>query len=111
MDTLRGELNDHGFDWQTGRIIYQPVTDNAYSPGWADGNDLLPAFEIPTDHPILDEPYDGGYGAPRCPRIVAFDTAHIYYPYQYDGASGLTTMKIRPDAYIGSTDPTPYPGG
>ena len=111
MATLREWLTQVGFDWENGVIVYQPVTDEAYSPGWAWADHLLPSRVIPHDHSILDEEFDDGHGAPRCPRFVAMDDKRIYFPVQYDGATWVEWVYKDVRNYVGTTEATPYPGG
>lgn len=108
MATLRGFLDVAGFDWKAGRIIYHP-TDGS-SPGWADldGDPV----ELTPDAKVLDQEFYSGYGGPECPRFVAFDKDQAYFPYQYDGSTGVDTVYLDPTKYLGKdAKPTPYPGG
>ena len=104
MATIKQWLEDYGFDFDKGRIIYQE-TDYPY-PGWCDPDR---AMYIPTDHPILTTEFDNGYGGPNCPRFIAEDTEAIYFPVQYDGATWLEKVWKNLDKYLSHS--TPYPGG
>jgi len=106
---VRELLDMLGFDWATGRIVYQATT--GYSPGCSDGKDIAAGIEIGTQHPILDEQFYAGYGSAWCPRIIARDNEAIYIPVQYDGASWMTRIVVDLDWYKETGHPTPYPGG
>lgn len=108
--TLRRWLDDAGFHWETGVIAYQRVAKDDY-PGWGDPLEGTVTEAIKFDHEILDRPFEDGYGAPMCPRVVCYDSLWIYFPYQYDGATGLVKVSRTPNAYIGNNTRTPYPGG
>jgi len=109
MSTLREWLTDAGFDWANGRIVYQAVAPDAYCPGW--GSPISGKF-IDSTHPVLDEQFESGYGAPRCPRIIARDGVAIYFPGQYDGSTWLERIVIDLDKYVGADFiVSPYPGG
>lgn len=111
MATLREWLNELGFDWENGIIVYQPVTEDAWCPGWAGDDEFLPPRIIPRNHPILDEEFDNGYGAPECPRIVAEDKERVYFPVQHDGATWLVYVYKDVRKYVEKSEETPYPGG
>lgn len=111
MSTLRKDLNEKGFDWESGMIVYQAVSEEAYSPGWAGENELSQSVQIDENHPILDEEFFSGYGSPQMPRFVACDSTYIYFPVQRDGATFIAKVLRLIGNYIGSEMPTPYPGG
>lgn len=111
MAKLRDWLNELNFDWETGQIIFQDIEENAYCPGWASECDLKNSVLISKDHPILDKEFYSGYGAPECPRFFAKDSKAIYFPVQYDGSTGIEKIIIDVAEYVGSSKPTPYPGG
>ena len=81
MTNVKKMLDLLGFDWDSGKIIWQRV-DNDSCPGWG-----TPACAeiIAHDHDILVKEFSDGYGSPKCPRIVAEDKAAIYFPIMYDG--------------------------
>lgn len=108
MATIRKWLNESEFDWKNGHIIYQQVTKDSYSPGWGDPEK---GEEIESDHFILDHEFYSGYGAPQCPRFFAKDNNAIYFPFQYDGATGIEKIFLDPSYYLTKDHPTPYPGG
>lgn len=108
MSTLRSWLNDAGFDWENGTIVYQEA--NGYSPGWSGSEELSPPRVIESSDSVLDREFDSGYGAPRAPRIFARDNHAVYFPGQYDGSTWLETVIIDPEYYL-SGNATPYPGG
>jgi hypothetical protein len=112
MTTLRECLTRSGFDWDTGFILWQPIKqdpESCYqiSPGNAWEDDVLPTVEMP--EAVLDEEFSSGYGAPEMPRFIAQDADHTYFPVQYDGATGV--HRVPRWLRVGSTEPTPYPGG
>jgi hypothetical protein len=109
MSRLLDWLNEVGFDWTTGRVIVVPTT--GYSPGWSSDDELeLPRLASQSDE-LLTQEFDGGYGSPQCPRFIAEDSRRIYFPYQYDGSTGLVVVEADLDAYLSGNVPTPYPGG
>ena len=117
MAKLREWLEEEGFDYETGTIIAHMCTDNSYSPGWGDGDEAFkftfkgnkcPDNEI---NVLLDVEFDDGYGAPECPRFIAEDKDKLYFPWQYDGATGLEVVYKDISKYMDVSNPTPYPGG
>lgn len=107
METIRNWLEEAEFDWDNGKIVYQDTGDGY--PGWSREG---PRELIPHDHPILTKEFDAGYGGPECPRFVAQDLKAIYFPYQYDGATGIEKVFRDVDDYLRSPEvETPYPGG
>ena len=107
-ETLREWLDEHGFDWNNGTIIYQGVDDEAYCNGWG-----LPtnAAVITHDHPVLDHRFEPGYGCPEAPRIIAKDSTAIYFCCQYDGSTWLEKVMTDITYYLTPEHPAPYPGG
>jgi hypothetical protein len=107
MITLRRELEELGFDWDSGKILYQKTID--FAPGWDEPRD---AEYIAATHPILDEEYSRDYGAPTCPRFVAEDKEAFYFPSQYDGATLVEKIWKDLDKYLDfKKNMSPYPGG
>ena len=84
MPTIREWLSQSGFDWKGGTIIYQEV-EGGY-PGWSNPINAL-IIDKRNTHPILDQHFKDGYGSPDCPRFVAKDKNHMYFPGQYDGST------------------------
>lgn len=110
MATIRQWLQNEGFDFENGRILFQDVTEDAYCPGWArDDYELKDTIEI-KDHPILDHEFNDGYGSAQCPRFLAKDSKKIYFPSQYDGATCVNSIEIDLDSFVGNKKPLPYPG-
>ena len=108
MTTLRANLTEQGFDWETGEILYQETDDGTY-PGW---EPPLRGMMIGADHPILDLEYDSGFGGPHCPRFIARDKNAVYHPAQYDGSTWIERAPTGWAQYLGDNpEPTPYPGG
>ena len=108
--TIRKLLNDEGFDWQRGEILYQTWPSD--TPGWGAAN--VPAHYITQDDVILDLEFDDGYGGPDCPRFLAKDGRFLYFPVQYDGATWIDKMAWDLDWYCEIAEPMrklPYPGG
>ena len=102
--TIAGWLNEAGFDWESGTIIWQDTgTDE---PGWAS---MKSARKIPPDHPILTKEFDSGFGRAECPRFIAEDRERLYFPSQYDGKTDLVYVYKNIDVYLTSKD-SPYPG-
>jgi hypothetical protein len=114
MATLRAWLNEEGFDWKTGKIIAHTLKEGSYSPGWGDMeaayfwdySSNLPAMQMDA---LLDTEFDDGYGSPNCPRFIAEDATKLYFPWQYDGSTGLQSVVKDIMHYISNA--TPYPGG
>ena len=100
-----------GFDWGSARIIFQPVTKDAYSPGWADADECCDPVEVDPSHPFLDEEFESGYGAPYMPRFIATDGIFLYHPAQYDGSTWVETTEMSFNSYLKPGKKLPYPGG
>ena len=107
--TLRKWLDEEGFDWKSGTIVYQET--ESYYPGWTHDCGFKPGEIISVIHPILDREFYSGYGGPECPRIFARDQYAIYFPGQYDGATWLEKIAIDIGHYCIPGNKTPYPGG
>ena len=106
MPTIREWLSESNFDWEEGTIIYHE-TGLYNHPGW---ESVKSASIIENDHPILDKYFYDGYGSPRCPRFVAKDKNHMYFPGQYDGSTFIVVVSINMQDYLNGME-TPYPGG
>jgi hypothetical protein len=107
--TIRQWLDREGFDWTLGRVVVHETEEDS-SPGWS--YRTSPGTIVENSDPILDHKFYVGFGGPMCPRFVAFDGVRVYFPYQYDGATGLEFVYLDPEAYLGNEAcPTPYPGG
>lgn len=106
--TLRGWLNEAGFDWESGLIVWQDTGEDNY-PGWHTPE--APGVVITKDHEVLDRKFYCGYGGPECPRIFAQDKNAIYFPGQYDGSTWLERIVTDPGFYTLPGNATPYPGG
>lgn len=107
ITTLREELTVSGFDWDAkgARIIIQ--SSDSQFPGWSHGTS---AKEIGVDAPELDTEFNDGYGGPTCPRFIAEDDVAIYMPWQYDGATGVFSVRKDISVYLDTKYSTPYPG-
>ena len=105
MPTIREWLSESGFDWKEGTIIHQEVDGDC--PGW---DSPINALIIESTHPILDEYFEDGFGSPKCPRFVAKDKNHMYFPSQYDGATYIVVVSTDMEDYLNGLE-TPYPGG
>ena len=109
--TIRGWLENAGFDWENGRILYQKVKDDNWgkTPGWSSPTG---AGFISHDAPILDEVFSTGYGGPTTPRFIATDEEKLYFPAQYDGATWLEVIWKDIEKYLDFANyESPYPGG
>lgn len=106
MATLRGWLTEAGFDWSDGRILWQDTGESG--PGW--GSPTAASWITP-EHAILDTEFSEGYGSAECPRFIAEDSTTLYFPYQYDGATGLVVVRKDLTHYLDPKNETPYPGG
>ena len=105
MATIYDWLEEAGFDFQAGEIIYQSVTEDSYSPGWGD-----PASAGPMPIEVLHQKFSDGHGSPQCPRFFARCGDFIYFPRQYDGSTSLVKVNVNPSFYLDINHPTPYPG-
>ena len=110
MATLRKMLDNAGFCWDTGVIVWQDVTEEAHSPGWAGEDELKKPEFIDKHHAVLDTEFDASYGAPRCPRFVAKDHRRIFFPVQYDGSTTVDWVCQSLTPYMNGEN-FPYPGG
>ena len=115
--TLREWLEDAQVDWSTLILIAHTMAPGSYSPGWGTALDAVRFdFTAPNQldvipHPLLDHKFDCGYGAPEAPMFIARDKSKTYFPYQYDGATGLVTVFNDIEQYMDVKNGTPYPGG
>lgn len=107
MPTIKEWLTTEGFDWESGEIIYHEVEDSNH-PGWSGA---ISASLVPHTHQVLTKEFDHGYGSPQCPRFIAKDKNAIYFPWQYDGATGIQKVFISIKKYLDISNETPYPGG
>ena len=106
MATIRKWLDALDFDWSTGIVLHQPTPGE--TPGWA--HTVEPTCVMPDE--VLDQEFDDGFGGPQCPRFVAYDHAFVYFPSQYDGATGPERVPRDPGWWAENPDAeTPYPGG
>lgn len=85
ITTLREKLNQKEFDWNTGKIIVQ----FPYRSGYPDICDGDTRKYILFNDPILDLKFDAGFGAPEMPLFIAEDALKLYFPTEYDGATGV----------------------
>lgn len=138
--TLREQLTTVGLNWDKFLIIYHELS-NWENPGWHDDEEIKQAFIISNalklkfsnadtknhvisveDHPILDEEYSIGYGAPECPSFIARDwnddgtPRRCYFPVQYDGSTYIDYIEEDLEKYLtknedGYYNSIPYPGG
>ena len=77
MTTVRKLLDDLGFDWTTGVIVYRP----RHAEPFRDAKQ----WEIFRGHHILDEEFDELSDGTVGPNIVARDRTAVYIRRQYDG--------------------------
>jgi len=105
MTTLRKELESVGFDFDKGKIIIKETDD---CPGW---DNMGSGRFIKSTDSLLDNEFDDGYGRPECPAFIAVDEECLYFPRQYDGATGVDKIHKNIDIYLLDDEPTPYPGG
>jgi hypothetical protein len=106
METLRKELTELGFDWNTGKIILWNL-DGEYR-SWSESQPVVKTIKDWKDKD-LDYEYDTGYGSADTPHFIAEDDKFIYMPVQYDGASWLYKVSKDIDYYM--TNEPPYEGG
>lgn len=117
MATLREWFDDEKVDWPSLVMICHTMAEGSYSPGWGTPAEAVrfdftkPGALDVRPHPVLDQQFDSGYGAPEAPMFIAQDKTRTYFPYQYDGATGLVAVLRDIEAYMDVTNATPYPGG
>lgn len=102
--TLRKFLDACTFDWNTGRILIQKECAGSYS------EKANPRYIQRTD-PILDLPFDNGYGSVGCPAFIAEDQDAIYVLAVYDGASWCSKIYKSLSRYLDPNCETPCIGG
>ena len=107
MATIREWLNAFGFNWESGKIIYQETCGDA--PGW---DEPVAARLVGHWDPILCLEFDAKWGGPECPRFVAEDDAAIYFPAQaqYDGSTWCVRIWKDLLRYLDIANESPYPG-
>lgn len=108
MATIRQWLDDAGFDWTVGSIIYQEVDGD--TPGW---KAPVSAELISADHPILTKAFNSDFDAPECPRFIATDREALYFPSYCDGDGSNRLAKVWKNIETNldfNEYPTPYPG-
>ncbi len=117
MATLREWFDEEKVDWTSLVLICHTMAPDSYSPGWGRPQDAVRfdftkpgALDI-RPHPVLDHSFYSGYGAPQAPMFIAQDRTRMYFPYQYDGSTGLVAVLRDIEAYMDITNNTPYPGG
>jgi hypothetical protein len=93
-DTLRQWLTGAGYDHEKGTLIVQPRAD------YWDDEPQQPQRVAQWDDPLLDEPFDSGFGGAEHPHFVAYDDQRIYFPGVYDGASWITNVAKDPNYYL-----------
>lgn len=108
-DTLRKWLNEAGFDWSSGRIVYHYGKDQAVC--YYEDCDVEARIELDWAHSVLDREFYSGYGVVECPAIIAQDNKALYFPSRYDGTTELVKVMLDIDHYLQDGSHTPYPGG
>lgn len=106
LATIRQWLQDAGFDFEAGTIVYHQVESEHRGPGQSDA--ICAISPMPDD--ILDKEFEDGYGVTRCPRFFARCGDWIFFPAQYDGATWLEKVNVNPFYYLDFHNETPYPG-
>lgn len=105
MTTLRKDLNEQGFDFSSGRIVYKPRGYDKYEffikydyyigakEFCAQSPDETPVARVLAhDDPILDIEYYSGHGGEAQPQIMAEDDTKIYFYVCSDGATWLGSL-------------------
>lgn len=105
--TLRSELDGLDFDWDTGKIVFQPHKYDT-SLGVKRDPNQPPRF-IEASDPILDQGFNPEYGLPTCPFVFARDQKAVYFTAWHDGSSWIERVAIDPEHYL--TNNMPYVGG
>ena len=118
MDTLRKQLTNLDFDFESGTIIlHQQEPDESdkddaefceYSKfditsEWCEG--IIHRNTIDLNHEVLDYKISC-----MCPCIIAKDKNAIYFPAQCDSRSWLEKVYIDIEKYLEKDSTTPYPG-
>lgn len=98
--TLREQLDDCGFDWQTGLILYQGFALDEDGEVDYYTNNTNPPCLLAHDSPLLDIKFDTGYGSVQFPPMIAYDAGRVYVIGCYDGSSWLQAIEIHPEAYL-----------
>lgn len=84
----------------TGEIIAVVIGEKGWS-GYGDEHGLSDEHKGKVltwleARPLLDYDYDKGYGAPDCHAVAVYTEDEVIMAYQYDGATGLFTVKRNP---------------
>ena len=107
--TIRQWLDQSGFDWANGRVIWHPTPEDTSPGNWT--REGAPV-EVGKGHIMLNVPFYTGFGGAMCPRFVAYDADRIYFPERYDGSTSLAFVYRDLNEYLGDgAAETPYPGG
>jgi hypothetical protein len=106
--TIRSWLEEQGFDWDSGVIVYQWREGGEFAPGWSTPDS---SRQLDFTDPILDTRFCTGHGGPMAPRFFAKDRTAVYFPGQYDGATWCEKVVTDPKWYLDPANKTPYPGG
>lgn len=115
MATIKQWLTEAGFNWQKGTVIIhdQARDEEGFDrcPGWTGVEDITERYIVDEGHPLITHEFDDGLGGPECPRFVAQDGSHIYFPQHHCGATSLCKVCINMTHYLEEESTTPYPGG
>jgi hypothetical protein len=71
--------------------------DERHAPGHARKGEILTWEEA---RPLLDYPYDTGYGAPDCHGITAWTAKRVIFVTQYDGATAIDYVPRNPTRIV-----------
>lgn len=96
--SFRELLNENGFDWEKGRIIYQEAP--SYLPGRVAWNYFNGTVEISKDHPALDWKPEKGFPGNQMRRLVGFDSRAIYFPHAYECMDTMMVVFTSPEPYL-----------
>lgn len=111
MSTIKEWLSELNYDWADGLLIIHPTEGNR--PGRSDlnGNAAWYTGSDSRDAELVNHEFNDGFGAPECPRFIAYDKKAVYFPSQYDGATQCEKVYLNPHKYLDGKTDTPYPWG
>lgn len=93
-NTIRGWLDESGFDWQTGNIIVQETALPFDYFG-----EVVAAYYLEHNSPTLDKPFSED-GRITSPLFMAWDRRRVYFLVRQHGRTSLASILRYPLDYL-----------